>query len=1138
MADSVTPQAVAEEAGPQPSHLPFPVVGIGASAGGLMALQRLLSQMPARSGMAFVIILHLSPRHESNAAEILQRNTAMAVMQVNESVQIEADHVYVISPTHDLTMDDGWLRLVPSQRPRSGVHVAVDLFFRTLAQVHGARSICVVLSGTGSDGAVGLTHVKEAGGVTLAQMPEDADYDGMPRAAIATGRVDIVLPVDEMAQRLLDLWRNMREIRMPADLAEQLGVESEQSADATQRAEAALGDIMTLVCLATRHDFKHYKRATILRRIERRLQVNALPDLAAYRDYLKQNPDETKLLLQDLLISVTNFFRDREAFEALEREVVPALFQNRRRDEPVRVWVAGCATGEEAYSVAMLLHERAERTADAPDFQVFATEIDERAVTLARAGRYSSAIVADVPTADEAARQTIAQLEQEIRQIKEHLQGTIEHAETSTEELKASNEELQAINEELRSATEELETSKEELQSTNEELTTVNYELKAKVEETSLINDDLQNFIASTDIATVFIDKGLQIKRFTPQASTVFNLIPSDLGRSLLDITTKLDYPELADDARRTFAELRSFERSVRAHNGRHFLVRFLPYRTADDKISGAVLTFVDVSALRVAEQRMRLSEERLRTAAEATKDFAIITSDKAGLITAWNAGAVRLFQWRDDEAIGQPLALIYTEEERAHDLPEQELRRAARDGRIESARWQLRKDGTSVYCGSVTAPLGGEPDEGFSIIARDMTEQKQLALAQELVLAQEQAVRQQAQAASSLKDEFLAVMSHELKHPLNLIHTNAELLTRSPESRAVPTVLRAAQAIQRAACSQAKIIDDLLDLSRMRTGKLALHLEAISLDEVADAIVQAAAQEAGDRRVALNLQVDGRPLPVEGDRVRLEQIIWNLLSNALKFTPEGGRVDVTLGIVDAHVRLTVADTGRGIDPRFLSRIFEMFIQESRSPASERGLGIGLALTRELVQAHGGQISAHSDGASRGARFEVLLPLHRAVAPTLQAGGGDSAEPLAGLRVLVVDDSQETLSTFGELLSLSGAQVATAASGRQALEVLRRQSFDLLISDLGMPQMSGYDLMAAIRRVPAWAPMMAIALSGYGRDADAQKAQDSGFDAHLTKPTEFDALIRTVQALKLRRGTARQAGDTPRGDATADSVPR
>jgi two-component system CheB/CheR fusion protein len=298
----------------------FPVVGIGASAGGLEAIVQLLAGMPAKMGMAFVVILHLSPDHESNAAEILQRSTGLAVAQVTQDTAIEVDHVYVIPPGVELTMDDGHLRLGASERVR-GRHVAVDVFFRTLADAHRRRAVCIVMSGTGSDGAVGLTRVKEKGGIAIAQSPKDAAYDGMPLAAVATGMVDFVLPASGMGRCLLELWDNARQIRLPheeaaGDFAEEprgTGVRA-----SAQSAEQALQDIMGLLRTHTRHDFRHYKRATVLRRIERRLQVNRVADLPAYRDFLRDNPQEAAPLLQDMLISVTSFFRDAEAFDALE----------------------------------------------------------------------------------------------------------------------------------------------------------------------------------------------------------------------------------------------------------------------------------------------------------------------------------------------------------------------------------------------------------------------------------------------------------------------------------------------------------------------------------------------------------------------------------------------------------------------------------------------------------------------------------------------------------------------------------------------------------------------------------------------------------------------------------------------------
>jgi two-component system CheB/CheR fusion protein len=393
---SADPTAIVpDEFAPAPSHIEFPVVGVGASAGGIGALLKLFEHMPERTGMAFVVILHLSPRHESNVDAILRRVTRMPVSQVEAPTPIEADHVYVISPARALSMSDGQLMVSNAERPRGG-HVAIDLFFRTLADTHRDRAVSIVLSGTGSDGAVGLRRIKERGGVTLAQSPGDAEYDGMPLSAIGTGAVDFVLPVVDMPAKLTDIWHNAQHIELPHPERAGLRVGKSDDAAAT-RAEEALADVMVLLRSRTGHDFRHYKRATVLRRIERRMQVVQVPTLPAYRAWLEAHPEETTHLLKDLLISVTSFFRDREAWEALEQQVDATLIEPQHEGARLRAWVPGCATGEEAYSLAMLLVERVAAVRKPIDVQVFASDIDERAIAVGRAGSYASGIVADVP---------------------------------------------------------------------------------------------------------------------------------------------------------------------------------------------------------------------------------------------------------------------------------------------------------------------------------------------------------------------------------------------------------------------------------------------------------------------------------------------------------------------------------------------------------------------------------------------------------------------------------------------------------------------------------------------------------------------------------------------------------------------
>lgn len=1392
MSDSTSASNEVNAAGPIPqSSLPFPVVGIGASAGGLQALLRFFENAPAKMDMAFVVVMHLSPSYPSNADQVLQKATRMRVMQVVEPVPIEKNRVYVIAPGKTLSMADGYLHV--SDRERTGVvPVTIDHFFRTLAGAHGSHAIAVVLSGTGSDGAVGIGRVKELSGVTLAQDPNDAEYAEMPQSAISSEHVDIVLPVIDMPQKLLELWSNAQRIRLPSQETLETPVGPGKLSD--DQAEQALQDILSHLRVRTNHDFRQYKRATVLRRIERRLQVNALADLGAYKEFLKRTPSETGALLADMLIGVTNFFRDREAFEVLERDVVPKLFardvtaerpdglsKDPNAKAEVRAWVAGCSTGEEAYSIAMLLVQQQRMLDSAKTVQVFATDIDEAAVNKARAGVYPSSIVSDVPpsisrqffvqegvryivtkpvrekilfavhsilrdppfsqlnlvscrnvliyldrsvqrqvlelfhfalkpngylflgsaeSADVASDlftvvdkknrifrarsdvgrakrgSTIAggigfgpktaverlpetavtsaarsagrrefsfstvhqrvlaqfappsvivdreskvahlsetagrflhhaggelsssivalvlpelrldlrttlfkaqqtgvsvearrvklvrddatswvnmtvrpfhdqdmgedltlvvfdevqelmglddgtsergghdpvkvQLEEELQHSRDQLATTIEQYETSLEELKASNEELQAINEELRSATEELESSKEELQSVNEELVTVNSELQGRIEETAKANDDLFNIIASTEIATVFVDKKLQIKRFTPIATQIFNLIESDLGRPLSDITHSLRYATLAQDVAETFNTLKLLERDVQTDDGRWFFMRLSPYRTADDRIDGAALTLIDVTARHEAERAVRTSEERLRLAAQTTNDFAIIVQDQDGKIVSWNAGAERVFEYAPDEVIGEDIAIIFTPEDQTDAIPQEERQLAARDGHADDDRWLITKSGRRIYCSGVVTPINDPAFTGFAKIARDLTERKMRDEANQLAFEVEQAAREQESLSNQLKDDFIAVLSHELKHPLNLINVKAEMLPRLPEARGIASIEEAADAIRRSVKNQAQIIDDLLDLSRIRTGKLSLDLTHVNIADLLSVIRDASEIDAHERGINLTVKGIEKPVFAQADPVRCDQILWNLMSNALKFTASGGTIDIALSLDEDMLRVDVSDTGQGIDSSFLPHIFEMFKQQPGVRARGRGgLGIGLALVKQLVDMHGGRIAAQSEGAGKGTCVSVWLP--RADDRRIGKAAELPALTMNGLRILIVDDDPETGASFAALLALEGATPSVARSGPEALALLENDDFDVLISDLDMPDMDGYELIQRVRDGFRCSGIRALAASGHNRKEDKLRALEAGFDALVEKPVSFEALVAAVK---------------------------
>lgn len=632
---------------------------------------------------------------------------------------------------------------------------------------------------------------------------------------------------------------------------------------------------------------------------------------------------------------------------------------------------------------------------------------------------------------------------------------------------------------------------------------------RQKVDETSKINDDLQNLISSTDIATVFVDRKMRIKWFTPRAKDIFNVIGNDAGRSLFDITHRLDYPQLHKDATQAFEELRLVEREISDQKReRWFLARLLPYRTLDDRIQGAVLTFIDITDRRRAEEELRAGEAHMKLLAQSTKGYAIITLDCDGTITTWNRGAEIIFGHREQEAIGRKVDLIYTEEDCRQGVPEAERKRALRQGQATDERWHVRKDGTRCFFSGLVNPLVDNDGKvtGFAKIARDLTEDKQRSTEQQSEL-------ESIQAANLQKDQFFAVLSHELKHPLNLVQLNTDLIARSQATKNSPSLRKAAQAIQNAVRSQSRIIDDLMDVSRIRTGKLKLQFSTLQYQDVLRGIEAVFAPLAQAENVTFEVFKPEQAVYVQADPTRLEQVIWNLLNNAWKFTKGGDRICMQLERDGEQARLDIIDTGEGISADFLPKVFDMFGQAEMQHAqrSKHGLGIGLALVKQLVEAHNGRIEAFSEGIGRGARFSVWLPIHLQTELELNdlANKGDIGG-LAGIRILLVDDSPDILETMCELLESEGAQVTTADGGARGIDLAERMTFDVIVSDIGMPEIDGHKMMTAIREDGQNTDTPSIALTGYGTLRDVEKAKAAGFTLHLRKPIDLQALIDAV----------------------------
>jgi two-component system CheB/CheR fusion protein len=499
-------------------------------------------------------------------------------------------------------------------------------------------------------------------------------------------------------------------------------------------------------------------------------------------------------------------------------------------------------------------------------------------------------------------------------------------------------------------------------------------------------------------------------------------------------------------------------EREISSNDQRWYIARLLPYRSSEDHIDGTVLTFIDITKRRAAEDELRLNNERMRLVAESTHDFAIIILDEHGVITDWNTGAQLIFGYAKDEVLGAYYDLIFTPEDRAEGVPETELRLTREQGRGEDERWHLRKDGSRFYCSGEVTLLKGENLQGYVKIARDLTGHKRMHDQQSQQLAD-------TQTSSHPKDEFFAVMSHELKHPLNLIQLNAELLRRLPMTKSAGPAIKAVNTICDAVASQARIIDDLLDVARVRTGKLKLKKQAVDLGRILQDIYTVVIND--QHPCEVTLQLPQPPLVVDADSTRLEQIIWNLLNNALKFTPRDGRIELIAHRVENMAQLDVIDSGVGLEQDNLHKVFDLFSQADNQHASHQreGLGIGLSLVRQLVEAHGGSVDVQSEGVGRGCTFTLRLPLSRpSQQPDKQPTVAEQGR-LVGQKVLLVEDSKDVLEVLQMLLEMEDAHVEAFSDPVQALKAAKDSNYDVIISDIGMPVMDGHQFIRAIRQI-------------------------------------------------------------------------
>lgn len=1347
----------------------FPIVALGASAGGLEALQHLFSGLPDQCGMAFVVILHLDPERPSMLTKVLEGGTSLSVVEATSGMPLEANRVHVIPAGSDLTVRAGVLTLVPRKRT-GGLHLPIDSFFRALATDAKERAIGVILSGSGGDGTEGLRAIKAEGGIAIVQEPQSARFASMPETALAAGGIDFRGSPEAIARELVHLSRHPYV--------------------AVVRAEGAGQDksVARIIAALRRHagaDFSGYKQTTVVRRIERRMALGHTHTLDEYAKALDNDPAEAALLARDMLVHVTAFFRDPAAFEALAEQVFETLVRRKTSHDSIRIWVPGCATGEEAYGLVMCLLEALDGKEARPSIKVFGTDLSDDAIETARSGIYPETSVAEIapervarffeateagyrvarsvrdvcvfvkhdmtrdppfakldliscrnvliyfdaelqrrvipmlhyclnpegflflgqsetitgfrdlfesvdkehrifakssdssrllyplhagkdpevkpserrpperrPSVREAQRQAdhllltryapagvivnrqleivefrgrtgpylepppgqpqgnvlrmargglaahlheaierakagagpvrkegipfhfgsdarivdleviplaavggagdtyflilfipsgterldidpyspdaesaapatdeqvrhIERIKAELSATNDYLQSLISEHQSTTDELAASNEELVAANEELQSTNEELQSAKEELQSTNEELSTVNDQLRHRNLELDQVANDLVNVLASVEIPVIIVDLELRVRRFTPTVKDIARLIPEDVGRPIDDLKFKIDVADLAGRIRSVVADVTPREWEVSRQDNHRFRMQIRPYRTADNRLDGAVLSFVDVDVLRRAIEEAESARDYAKSIVETVSSALVVLDAELRVVSANTAFydsfslSPRLVENRHlSELDGQ---LWH------HPVLQNALEKALRDHEgFVALELQAQLPGIGQRTFSLTGRpiLWGGGAQMVLVAANDVTSLRTLQTERDQLLASEKQARLEAERATHAKDLFLATLSHELRTPLSTMLMSAQLLRKLAADN--PSIERPSASIARAAAAQARLIDDLLDVSRIVSGKLLLDLSPVDLTAVVQEAVDVARPSALAKGLELDLEMEGTIGAAFGDESRLLQVVNNLLTNAIKFTPRGGHIGVRLQGDGGYAELTVTDTGIGIPAEVLPRLFNRFVQaDSAMTRTHGGLGLGLSIVRHLVEVHAGTVEVSSPGEGKGAEFRVRLPIGISRKASANETRRLPARSIEGLRVLLVEDDDDTREAYASMLAELGVQVRAEPSAARGLAALSEFRPDAILSDIAMPAEDGLSFIRKVRcrdrdqggHVPA------AAISALASDDDRQRALEAGFQLHVAKPLDATRLAAVVASL-------------------------
>lgn len=1204
----------------QQEQLPVKVAVLGGSAGGIDAFTSVLSGLPDQPGFAVLVISHLDPTRQTQLDTILQRHTSMPVERLAHLRKIEHGRVYVLPEDATLTALDGHFR-VTKREP--GLHRPIDICLASMAQDPDVEAAAVILSGTGSDGAAGIVDLKASGGLVLVQSPASAEHDGMPIASIDTGLVDEVLAVEQIAARLLERFGN--------------GVppQAEDYGD-------ALTTALALVQERTGTNLGYVKDLNLRRRFLRRVLLQKDRDVPGYLQHLRADPLEAAALRDDILIGVTAFFRDAEFVNVLRLSVIPKLIELRR--DPIRVWVPACSTGEEAYTIAMLLREALDANGLDTKVQIFGTDINEVSIEKARAGLYPAAAVENVPEAyvtkafvpsggGYAIRKDIRAMCVFARhnlmthapflgmdliscrnmliylrkEAQEHVMGVLHYAVRADGHVLLGRAEAASAAQGFEhaghphlyrkladgkrprrswpgeallpwAAPRDDAGPRSKVQTDQVELAVSRCAMERYVPPGFVVNEsgdivqfrgDVADFIApASGEATLSLARLLRPELNVPVRTALLEakrsaapvrrervaidgrlyaleavpfLVGADARHFLLTLQQQHDgtpsvEPSRGDsrgsresDLERTIVTLSAELDSAQAQL-RTMVLEFESaneeLRTSNEEMLSANEEMQSANEeLQSAKQELESTNQELNSLNEEMKvrndQLAVANDDLSNLVEGiplpvvlldrhlrlrhFTPQAAELFTLQPD-SVGQTMPTLndrfsIADIEKMVDTAVKGLSATKAEYQDAAGHWWLVN--VRAYRTS------DDRIDGAVIVFEDIDNLKR-------AVSHAETARGEAEQANTAKDEFLAMVSHELRAPLNVIAGWASVMDRkqsgrdgdaidAQERKAVATILRQCRA-------QAQLIDDLLDASRITSSRFVIDKHPVDLGDSVAAILEN--MQPGARARELSLTGSGLRMGhmVSGDNRRLQQIVSNVVSNSLKFTPAGGRVEVALTKFGGLLELSVSDTGIGVSEDMLARMFDRFTQANMGRTREHGgLGLGLSIVKHLVLAHGGTVAALSDGLGKGLRIIMRFPVLDG--PVSAPKPPDSATAVKGelrLEVLLVDDDAEAREALGELLRLVGARVETAASVAAAMAALEVRSFDAIISDLAMPGQDGFELLRLVRARElrdARPRSYAIALSGLSSLQDRDMALAAGFDDHASKPVDAETLV-------------------------------